>query len=211
MFENKVFEYGDYKLNYAVDYPENFDESKKYPVIIYLHGMGMVMKGVDFVAENCPVRRERIPDGMDFIIIAPSCDDLMWIENFKNVVRFVEYIENMPYVDEKRCSLTGSSMGGYTAWYLLILHCDLFANAVLCCSAGMYCWVGKTVNIPVICVHGDSDTVVFPRESEILAEKLNACGGAAKLIIKKGYGHDVWTDTFTDPEIYKWMFTKKRQ
>ena len=211
MFEKKVFENGDYTLNYAVDYPKNFDKSKKYPVIFYFHGMGMVKCGIDYVMEHCPVRRERIPGDLDFIIVAPSCDDMMWIEEFKNVVRFVEYIESKPYVDKKRCSITASSMGGYTAWYLMILHCDLFANAVLCCSAGMYCWVGRTVKIPVICVHGDSDTVVLPRESEILVEKINACGGNARLIIKKGCGHNVWTDTYSDPEIYKWMFMNKRQ
>ena len=69
MFLKKVFRKDDYALNYAVDYPKNFDEGKKYPVIFYLHGMGMVQKGVDFVIRACPVRRERIPDDLDFITL----------------------------------------------------------------------------------------------------------------------------------------------
>lgn len=210
MFEKKVFKKDDYTLNYAVDYPENFDANKQYPVVFYFHGMGMVKQGVDYVIEHCPVRRERMPQDLDFIIVAPSCDDLMWVENFKNIVHFIEYVEDKPYVDKNRCSLTGSSMGGYTCWMLLELHCEMFSCAVICCGGGMYAAVSRNVKVPVIAVHGDSDTVVLCRESEIMVEKINDCGGNAKLIIKKGYGHNVWTDTYSDPETYKWLFANKR-
>ncbi len=209
MFEKKVFKQGDYILNYAVDYPKNFDKEKKYPVIFYFHGMGMVRHGVDFVIQNCPVRRERIPEDLDFIVIAPSCDDYMWFENFKNLVHFIEHIENEPYVDENRCSITGSSMGGYTCWLLAVLHSELFSGAVICCGGGLY-WAGANVKIPVIAVHGDADDTVLCRESEIMVKKINEFGGKATLIIKKGYGHDVWTATYSDADTYRWLFDKEK-
>lgn len=204
MFTKRVYSANDYVLNYVVDYPRNFDTNKKYPVILYLHGMGMVRMGVDYVIQKCPVRRERMPEDMDFIIVAPSCDDYMWFENFNHLVRFIKYIEDKPYVDAKRLSLTGSSMGGYTGWLLLVLHSELFYKAVICCGGSLY-WAGGNVKTPVIAVHGDEDGVVLCRESEIMVRSINESGGNAKLIIKKGFGHDVWTDTFTDEEIYRWL------
>ena len=207
MFEKKVYKNEGYELNYAVDLPENFDKNKKYPVIFYFHGMGMVRQGVDCVIQNCPVRRERIPEDLDFIIVAPSCDDYMWFENFNNLVRFIEYIESKPYVDENRCSITGSSMGGYTCWMLSVLHSDLFSGAVICCGGGLY-WAGGQLKIPVIAVHGDKDENVLCRESEIMVKKINEFGGNAKLIIKEGYGHDVWTVTYSNPETYRWLYEK---
>ena len=209
MFQKKEFKKGEYVLNYAVDYPENFDANKSYPVVFYFHGMGMVKKGVDFVIQSCPVKREHIPEDLDFIIVAPSCDDHMWFENFKNLVHFIEYIESKPYVDDTRCSITGSSMGGYTCWLLAVLHSELFSGGVICCGGGLY-WAGADIKMPVIAVHGDIDNTVLCRESDLMVKKVNELGGNAKLIIKKGYGHDVWTDTYSDPETYKWLFMNKR-
>ena len=209
MFEKKVFKRDDYVLNYVVDYPDNFDIHKSYPVIFYFHGMFMVRKGIECVIKVCPVRRERIPKELDFIIVAPSCDDYMWFENFKNLIHFIEYVESKPYVDENRCSITGSSMGGYTCWLLAVLHPELFCGAVICCGGGMY-WAGGRVSIPVIAVHGDADSTVLCRESEIMVEKVNKSGGNAKLVIKKGYEHDVWTSTYSDPKTYEWLFMNKR-
>lgn len=210
MFEKKEFRKNDYILNYAVDYPKNFDEGKQYPVVFYFHGMGMVQKGVDFVIQECPVRRERIPEDLDFIIVAPSCDDYMWFENFKNLVSFIEYVENKPYVDENRCSITGSSMGGYTCWLLLVLHPELFASAVICCGGGLY-WAGENIKVPVIAVHGDADGIVLCRESEIMVQKINEFGGKARLIIKEGYGHDVWTSTYSNHDTYIWIYKQIKQ
>ena len=91
MFTKRVYSANDYVLNYVVDYPRNFDTNKKYPVILYLHGMGMVRMGVDCVIQKCPVRRERMPEDMDFIIVAPGCDDYMWFENFNHFIKFIRF------------------------------------------------------------------------------------------------------------------------
>ena len=209
MFQKKEFIKDEYVLNYAVDYPKNFDVNKSYPVVFYFHGMGMVQKGIDFVIQECPVRRERIPEDLDFIIVAPSCDDHMWFENFKNLVHFIEYVENKPYVDETRCSITGSSMGGYTCWLLAVLHSELFSGGVICCGGGLY-WAGEDIKMPIIAVHGDADDTVLFRESELMVKKVNEHGGNAKLVTKKGFGHGIWTETYSDPEMYKWLFINRR-
>ena len=33
-------QHGDYTLNYRVLYPEGFDETQRYPVVLFLHGRG---------------------------------------------------------------------------------------------------------------------------------------------------------------------------
>lgn len=43
-----------------------------------------------------------------------------------------------------------------------------------------------------------------------MVEKVNKSGGNAKLVIKKGYEHDVWTSTYSDPKTYEWLFKNKR-
>ena len=98
MFQQAVYTNGDYTLEYNIDYPKNFNPQKTYPVIFYFHGMGMVKKGVETVAANAPLKRERIPEDMPFIIIAPSCNDYMWFENMNNVIKFVEDMSSKIFV-----------------------------------------------------------------------------------------------------------------
>lgn len=209
MFVTENFKLNNYSLDFAIDYPKNFDKSQKYPVIFYFHGMGGVGQSAEFIAENCPVRRERMTEDMEFIIVAPACQDFTWFENFPNVVEFIKNIIAREYVDEKKVYLSGSSMGGYTSWALSIMHPELFTAAAICCGAGMY-WAGFRVNFPVRAYHGKLDDIVLPRESEIMVEKINAAGGQAELVLYDYADHDAWTPTFTNHETYKWFLSHKK-
>ena len=197
-------------FDYLIDYPNNYEEGKKYPVLIYLHGMGNVGKGVERLSTVCPVNRERMSDDMPFVIVAPACNEHNWIITFESLLGFVNNIINSSFADKSRIYLSGSSMGGYTCWNMLIAKPQWFAAAVICCGGGMY-FDAERIDIPVIAVHGELDTVVLPRESAIMVEKINSCGGNAKLILHLDLGHDVWTRTFTNKKTYKWLLDKQRQ
>lgn len=77
MFTTEYYSEKDKKLSYVIDYPNNFDKNKIYPVIFYFHGMGMVQKGLENVINCVPVRRERMTDDMPFIIVAPYCECIL--------------------------------------------------------------------------------------------------------------------------------------
>lgn len=196
-------------FDYLIDYPKDYENGKKYPVLIYLHGMGNVGKGVERLATVCPVRRERMGDDMPFVIVAPTCDCCNWTVAFERLQKFISNVIGSNYADKSRVYLCGSSMGGYTCWNLLIARPDLFAAAVICCGGGMY-FDAARIKIPVIAVHGEQDTTVLPRESVIMTERINVSGGNAKLILHNDLSHDVWTRTFTDKETYKWLLEKHR-
>lgn len=209
MFEQATYTNGEYTLEYNIDYPKDFSPDKAYPVIFYFHGMGMVRKGVEALAQNAAVRRERIPEDIPFIIVAPSCQDFMWFENMNNVISFVEDIISLDYVDKTKVYLTGASMGGYTCWMLSVLRPKLFAAAVICCGGGTY-WSAYRIKFPVIAYHGTEDNVVLPRESEIMVQKINEHGGNARLVLCEGVDHSVWNVAFTDKEVYKWLYSQKK-
>lgn len=196
-------------FDYLIDYPKDYENGKKYPVLIYLHGMGNVGRGIERLATVCPVRRERMGDDMPFVIVAPTCDCCNWTVAFERLQKFISNVICSNYADKSRVYLCGSSMGGYTCWNLLIARPDLFAAAVICCGGGMY-FDAARIKIPVIAVHGEQDTTVLPRESVIMTERINGSGGNAKLILHNDLSHDVWTRTFTDKETYKWLLEKHR-
>ena len=209
MFIKKVYSKADYKLNYLIDYPENFSYDEKYPIIFFFHGMGSARRGIYFLEKNCPVRREHIPKDMPFIIVAPSCDDYMWFENTQNVICFLRECMEWSFVDKERVYLTGASMGGYFSWTISALHPEFFAAAVICCGAGPY-FAANRIKFPVKVVAGALDTTVLPRESELMAERINAAGGSAEFILYEDLGHNVWARIYGDKETYKWMLTNKK-
>lgn len=210
MFEIKSFSENNIKVDYAIDFPKNFSPEKKYPVVFYFHGMGMVQQGAEFVAQCVPVRRESMDEDMPFIIVAPHCHGFTWIEIFEQLTAFIDYIIDLPYTDEDRIYITGSSMGGYTCWMQAIMFPEKFAAGVICCGGGMY-WAANRIKFPVWAFHGAIDNVVLPRESEIMIECINNSGGNGKLTLCEGIGHDVWNVAYGDKNTYKWLLEKHRQ
>lgn len=211
MYKREVYTKHDYKLNYAIDYPRDFSEDKKYPVLFYFHGMGQVPGNIDTVLDACPIKREVVTDDMPFIFVVPSCgEDYTWFQNFNYVIDFMKDIIAREYVDDDRVYLSGISMGGYTAWTMAFVHPELFAAAIICAGGGLYAGVRDRVKFPIRAVHGTADTTVLFRESEMMADRINRAGGHVELIPMEGYDHNVWDDTFSKIETYEWLLKHKR-
>ena len=212
MYQREVFTKHDYVLNYAIEYPEGFSASQKYPVLFYFHGMGNVPGNVDSVLENCPLKRERLTPDMPFIFVVPACgEDYTWFQNFNYVIDFMKGITELDYVDEDRVYLSGHSMGGYTAWTMAFVHPELFAAAIVCSGGGLYAGVRDRISFPVRAVHGTEDNVVLFRESELMVERVNRTGGQAELVQMKGYDHNICHDYFERTEPYEWLLKHKRK
>lgn len=207
MFITDKYDENGKKLSFVIEYPGNFDESKKYPVIFYFHGM--CTESIEKLKNGIPIRRELMTEDMPFIIVAPFCECFTWIECFETLTSFVDYIIAKDYVDDKRVYITGSSMGGYTCWAQAVMFPDKFAAAVICCGAGMY-FAADRIKFPVWAFHGRLDDTVLPRESEIMVERINKSGGNAKLTVVEECGHNVWDVAFTSYDIYKWILSNSK-
>jgi predicted peptidase len=214
MQEVKQFQFNGNTVEYFIDYPEDYDSNKKYPVIIYLHGYGLVKSDMNGLRERCPVSRQRIPKEMPFIIVAPLCNEDCWLFRFETMCAFFQYVSAMDGSDAERIYLSGSSMGTFSSWYFLWAKKELFAAAVLCCGGGPYWAAGLYGKFPVRLIHATQDDIVYCQDSEIMAKKLNERGGNAELIIyddlQTNVAHDVWTRTFTDVKTYEWLLQHKR-
>ena len=114
-------------------------------------------------------------------------------------------------VDEDRVYVTGLSIGRLRGrGGLIALNPDRFAAAAPICGGGtprLMCQAGR---LPVWAFHGAEDDVVPLRRSEEMVEALDACGGDVRLSVYPGIGHDSWTRTYADPELYDWLLQHRR-
>mgnify|MGYP000862247791 CR=1 FL=1 len=210
MPEIRNYKRDSFSLDYIVDFPADFDKSKKYPLLFYIHGHGSVGKSMEYFTQNCAVRREFIGEGLPLILVAPKGDWNCWIEVFQDLMAFMDFMRNLEYIDQNRVYLSGTSMGGYTGWMLAFARNDWFAAGVICCGGGLYWGARFMTGFPIMAVHGALDTTVLPRESEIMAERINAAGGNVQLVLHPDLAHNVWTRTFSNPETYRWLLSHSR-
>ena len=102
-------------------------------------------------------------------------------------------------------------MGGYGAWQLAMSLNDAFAAVIPVCGGGMYWNAGRLKNTPVWAFHGAKDRVVFCEESQKMVNAVNAKGGNAKLTVYPENGHDSWTDTYGNREVWEWMLSQRKK
>ena len=191
-------------LQYLIHFPEHYDESKTYPVILSLHGAG-TRSSIYALCNSALTIAAQKQESFPFIIIAPYCPDNSWFDLWEHLKDFVRMIAAASYTDKQRLYLTGASMGGYAAWQLAMSMPEYFAAIAPICGGGMYWNAGRLVNVPVWAFHGALDKTVLPRESELMVDAVNRHGGTAKLTIYPENAHDAWTDTYNNPALYTWL------
>jgi len=208
--EEKIFE----GLTYLISYPEGFQEGKKYPLVLFLHGAGSRSDTTKRLQKNfslsCIRKRQ---DRRGFVLLAPLCNGITWNEWMTPLLHLLEQTRELPYIDQTRVHITGNSMGGYGTWALTTLRPDWFASAMPLCGGGSAGFAKRLVDVPIRAFHGLRDEIVDPFESLQMVKAVNNAGGYAELILFPGNNHDIWEEVYNDDKNYDWLlsFTNLRE
>ncbi|MBO5453264.1 MAG: prolyl oligopeptidase family serine peptidase [Clostridia bacterium] len=197
------------KLNYLIRFPENYQSGEKYPVLIYLHGAGTRECDISEITNGGAYKYAESDKEFPFILAAPHCTENSWLDLFETLEEWVKMITSQDFCDKERVYLTGASMGGYATWSLAMSMPEYFAAIVPVCGGGMAWNTYRLRNVPVWAFHGAKDPIVLCSESEEMVRRTNKNGGNARLTVYPENEHDAWTDTYSNPEVYKWFLTYK--
>ena len=150
-----------------------------------------------------------------FIVVAPQCPwNTWWPELADGVDQLLSHCATTLPIDQQRLYLTGLSMGGYGCWYLGALWPTRFAAIAPICGGGLMFHgfpkrVEKLKNTPTWAFHGANDDVVPLAESQKLVDALRESGGIVKFTVYPHAGHDSWTETYNNPELYSWLLSHR--
>ncbi len=201
------------RLNYLLYLPKGYDKdsSQKWPLILFLHGAGERGDDLNLVKIHGIPKIVEQRDDFPFIAVSPQCPRTSWwtMEN-ESLNALLDDIVLKYDVDKDRIYLTGLSMGGFGTWTLATLYPERFAAIAPVCGGGDPEKVCVLKDVPAWVFHGAKDSTVSPEESKKMVKALEDCGGNVKLTIYPEAGHDSWTETYNNPELYEWFLKYKR-
>ena len=204
---DKYFNFG-----YVKYLPKDFDGSKKYPLVIFLHGAGERGEDLDHAMRHGYMKYVR-EEGKEypFIFVAPQCPNgKYWGCYTESLLAFIdEMIDTLP-VDGSRVYLTGLSMGGTGTWMTAMAAPEKFAAIVPICGSGIVWNGGAIKNLPIFIYHGDCDDIVPITESIGMLRAVNKNGGKAQLKICYGVGHNAWDYAYTDDTLLEWLLAQHK-
>ena len=116
-------------LDYVINYPDDYEEGKKFPLLIHLHGAGTRGNDISLVADTAVGPLGEINRGvrLPFIIAAPQCPGKTWFEYSETLLSLIDTLVAREDVDRSRVYLCGISMGGYACWQVATVRAELFA------------------------------------------------------------------------------------
>ncbi|MFT5466355.1 MAG: putative peptidase [Verrucomicrobiales bacterium] len=213
--EEKSFETSaDQKLNYLLHLPKGYadDESKKWPVMLFLHGAGERGDDLAKVKVHGPPNLADADWEQPFIVISPQCpNDQWWTWHTETLLGLIDSVIESHRVDEDRVYLTGLSMGGYGSWALASRYPEKFAAVAPICGGGTPYMVRRMADLPIWVFHGAKDGVVPLSESWRLVETLKKSGAEkVEFTIYPEAGHNSWTESYDNPKLYEWFLSHKR-
>ena len=190
---------------------ESAKNEKGFPLLVFLHGAGE-RGNPEAVKVHGPPKLVETEAGKTwpFITLSPSCPaDKYWSPD-QILLAIDKVIADQP-VDTDRVYVTGLSMGGYATWMLLDLAKERFAAAAPLCGGCDPAKASKMLDKPIWVFHGDKDGAVPFERSVKMVEAIKKMGGEKiRFTAYPGYGHDCWTETYNNPELYRWLLDQSR-
>ncbi len=222
-------------LPYRILFPDGYDKSKDYPLVVFLHGAGergnnnesQLKWGADLFLKN----RTTYPA----IVVFPQCaKEDYWAKikyrekrnigkrfkfplsvgkptnSLKLAYHLIQKLINEESVDPKRIYIAGLSMGGMGTFEMLARFPDKFAAAIPICGGGnpnhTFNYAKKT---SLWIFHGEADPVVGVRHSRRMAKQLKKFKADVKYTEYKEVDHLSWVPAFEEVDFLKWLFSKE--
>ncbi|WP_029905726.1 dienelactone hydrolase family protein [Prevotella sp. 10(H)] len=234
-FKNASFMVNGYELPYLVMFPENYDATKQYPLVVMLHGAGergddnqkQLVHGKQFLTDH-------FLSAYPAIVIVPQCPAKNYWSNvirhqIDNKMKLTFGLTDEPTqamqtamwlvkdwlasgkIDVSRVYIGGLSMGGMGTLEMLWRMPQTFAAAFPICGgtdlSKLPLYAKQTA---VWLFHGDEDPIVPVQNSRDIYARLKELGCDAEYTEYKGVNHGSWLNAFEEKGLVPWLFNHKK-
>ena len=198
------------ELHYLLFLPSTYAvHPQRWPLILFLHGAGERGDDLQLVKRHGVAKIVEEQPAFPLLVVSPQCPPTeAWAP--EPLLALLDDIEQHYDVDPERLYVTGLSMGGFGTWAVAIAAPDRFAAIAPICGGGDPSRVGVLRHLPVWAFHGARDPIVPLQRTVEMVEALRQCGGNVRFTVYPEAGHDAWTATYANPELYAWFLAHTR-
>jgi predicted peptidase len=192
--------------------PRNYHPDKKYPAILFLHGLWEKGNGDTKVlsAGLGPVIAQD-PDHWPFITVFPqSPGNWKGPDRERLALAALDYAQKHWSIDEDRVILAGLSYGGLGVWEIGSRNSDRFAALVPVSGHSAPEVVGRLLMMPIWAFASRNDPWVKAENSLLMCNAIDARGGKARLTEFEAGEHDCWELAVSESDLVTWMLQQKR-
>lgn len=226
-YKGYIFKDGDDAFCFRLKTPENIEENKVYPMVVFLHGMGdygndnsahmyksLINSVANYAPEDCYVFMPQGIKNYDWsatsIVTGKGGMDSLYN-------KCLDALIEQHNIDTNRIYLTGMSMGGHGTVWQATNHPNKYAAIMAVC--GLFYWndgtqlidnIDTLKGMPIWLFHSENDETVNISNSYKLVEALKAIGNTkyktSWFTVNK---HDITVEAYDSAEVWQWLFTQK--
>jgi predicted peptidase len=239
-YQKEIFAGPKGNLGYRILYPDSFDSSASYPLLVFLHGA--FEKGNDNEAQlrigGRYFLREENRKNFPAIIIFPQCpqdDSWAWFDAkidsatglanswdfpFRKqptgvtalLKQLLDSLLSMHFIDKSRIYIGGLSQGGMGVYDMIARYPDVFAAAFPICGAGKTSTSKQFAGKVALWIfHGSDDEIVPTYFSRDFYRRLSQLNADVKYSEYPGVHHNSWINAFAEKDLLPWLFSKSKK
>lgn len=226
-------------LPYRILYPKNYDKSKAYPVLTFLHGSGERGNNneAQLIHGGKLFSNDSVRNNFNAIVIFPQCPrDSTW--NYFGSKRdaaspggrsidftlsakpttpallvklLLDSLVASGAANPARMYIGGLSLGGFGTFDMIERYPDFFAAAIPICGGGDTSVADRFAKrVAVWIFHGDNDQSVHVQYSRQYYAALKNLGANVRYTEYPGVGHNSWDNAFAEKELLPWLISKTK-
>jgi predicted peptidase len=210
-----TYQYGRFKeMPYRILFPKNYNPSKKYPLLLFLHGISE--RGTNNESQliwGAPLfKSDTVRSNHQAIVIFPQCPvSNYWFD--KSITELLKGLIDASVekygVDPHQINIGGLSMGAYGTYAMVSRYPDTFAAAIAISGDGDATKATAMSKPKWRIFAGGKDYVVSSEKSEKMANALEKAGASVSFTVYQNADHaGSWINAFSEPDFCSWLFGK---
>jgi len=200
-----------FRLKFPKTYDHTANDGKKYPMMIFFHGLGE--RGTIYDNEFSLLHggqqfRDKVDNGTydGFVFVMQTQNGYWGTPAYDVIKEIIDYMVINNKLDPFRVVDNGLSAGGAGTWEMLIENPTYIAGA-LPMSSCCICYnnattINKIKYTPIWIFQGGLDPSPDPYTTEVVRDAILNAGGNFKYTLYPNLAHGTWNTVWTEPDFY---------
>ncbi|RPE08364.1 hypothetical protein EGT74_15035 [Chitinophaga lutea] len=214
LYKAYIFRNMAFRLKFPKTYQHGVSDGKKYPVLVFFHGVGEAGTIYDNefqLLHGGELMKNAVENGTydGFLLYAQSQDGTWGNPLFDNIKVLLDSMALSVKADLNRVCVNGLSHGGLGTWDWTFRYPWMTAGSLpMCAASTIYTgqsYVDKVKFMPVWMFQGGLDNNPAPYTAGLVRDAIRNAGGTLTYSFYPNEAHSVWYSAWAEPDFFSYL------